>query len=75
VFPKRESPSIPSIRAVSWDVRFFLRAKIEHISLSFRPFEAAFSGIGRDSRFAGACIFLYFFRRFKLLHFLNRQIK
>jgi len=60
VFPKRESPSIPSIRAVSWDVRFFLRAKIEHILLNCCSFVAMFSGICHDFCPAGDIIFCYF---------------
>jgi len=47
-----------------------LMTKIEHISLNFRPFEAAFSGIGRDSCSAGAGIFfVFYFANFYLYTF------
>ena len=38
-----------------------LRTKIEHISLNFCPFEATFSGIGRDFRFTGTGTFYIFY--------------
>ena len=38
-----------------------LRTKIEHISLNFRPFKAAFSGIGRDFCFTRTGTFFRFY--------------
>jgi len=38
-----------------------LRTKIEHISLNFRPFEAAFSGIDRDLCPSGDVAFYIFY--------------
>ena len=46
-FPKRKFPSIPSIRAVSWQRSLLPQVKIEYSSLSFHPFGTDFSGIKR----------------------------
>jgi len=52
----------------------FLRAKIENILFNSRPFEAAFSGIGRVLRSLGAGIFfIFFFANYFVHTFLFRQ--
>ena len=58
--PKKEGAINPINPRGELECSLFLRTKIEHISLDFRPFEAAFSGIGRDPRSAGDVIFSYF---------------
>ena len=58
--PKKEGAINPINRAVSWRCSLSPRANIERFSLNYCPFEAAFSGIGRDLQPAYYDIFLYF---------------
>ena len=49
-----------------------LRTKIEHISLNFCPFKAAFSGICRDLRPSGdVIIYIYYFMDLRRHTFLK----
>ena len=58
--PKKEVPINPINPRGGLGCSLCLRTEIERISLNFCPFEAVFSGIGRDFCFTEPGIFLYF---------------
>jgi len=62
-FPKRKSPSIPSICVASWQCSPRPQAKIKHRGLDSHPFCIVFSGTARVWRLVQVCI-LYFSQNF-----------